>query len=87
MLIYAHLHSIKRFRFACTGSNSTTKHLRVAVLDRAPVKDALSGSLPDVPDARVSTVTESSIKFFVSSGAWSHMLPHAREFGYMQVGP
>lgn len=63
-----------------------TKHLRVAVLDRARVKDALATEpLPDVPDARVSTVTESSINFFVSSGAWSRMLPHAREFGSMQV--
>lgn len=71
---------------AALGTNSMTKHLRIAVVDRATVnEDALSEALPDVPDARVSTVTESSIKFFVSSGAWSHMLPLAREFGSMQV--
>jgi 2-polyprenyl-6-methoxyphenol hydroxylase-like FAD-dependent oxidoreductase len=68
-----------------TGSNMMTKHLRVAVVDRAPAGDAALWSPPAVPDARVSTVTESSIKFFVSSGAWSYMVQHAQEFGSMQV--
>jgi 2-polyprenyl-6-methoxyphenol hydroxylase-like FAD-dependent oxidoreductase len=67
------------------GSNMMTKHLRVAVVDRAPAGDAALWSPPAVPDARVSTVTESSIKFFVSSGAWSYMVQHAQEFGSMQV--
>lgn len=57
----------------------------MAVLDRAPIRNVLEKDVRHPPDYRVSTVVESSIRFFDQSGAWQHMMPLAREFTSMQV--
>eukprot|EP00892_Ulva_mutabilis_P012766 jgi/Ulvmu1/9862/UM057_0016.1 len=70
---------------AALGTHKQTSGLRVAVVDRSPVKDVLEQDIRHPPDYRVSTVVESSIRFFEQAGAWSHIQPLAREFSSMQV--
>lgn len=70
---------------ANAGTCEQTCGLRVAVVDRTPVREVLGHDPRQPPDYRVSTVVESSIRFFEQAGAWRHMSPLAREFTSMQV--
>jgi hypothetical protein len=81
------------------GTDTLTQNLTVAVVDKQkldqPQVEGCSGATaadsdpPDdrkeIPEARVSTLTPSSIRYLDASGAWQHMRKHATEFQSMQV--
>jgi 2-polyprenyl-6-methoxyphenol hydroxylase-like FAD-dependent oxidoreductase len=76
---------------ACAlATNPRTRHLRIAVVDNAPMPTASSDSstsadLP-APDIRVSAITPASLSVFKQCGAWSLMNPgRFKPFTSMQV--
>ena len=66
-----------------------TAGLRVAVVDPAaaplPPPGEAAPAAPEVPDARVSTLTPASEGFLRRLGAWEAVAPGAAAFGAMQV--
>ena len=66
-----------------------TARLRVAVVDPAaaplPPPGEAAPAAPEVPDARVSTLTPASEGFLRRLGAWEAVAPGAAAFGAMQV--